>query len=836
MLPRKILSFLLFAACIINPFFSISQLNKWLVPESNGLLHLVDFTVSPPEVTVPIANYGIGAGEEVNLITDPDDNILFSFVGINNNYLEVRNRNWSKMPNGEQLRGHRSVLESCIVPVPCSTSEFYIIHSNILQEDGWGNLYYSRVNMNLNNGLGDVEEKNSLLGSGNYLEGKDVSHMTEKGCRWLLAAKMEGDDVDLVRFLITSDDIIDETVLYRIKNFSNLEIDLSPDNTKLALSACTTNPLYRDIVVFDFDLESGTVSNIREYDITTQNLAGIEFSESGKFLYWRTNFPSEGSILGRINLSNNQVEVIDSYMGSYATGIEKAGNGKIFINKSTSQSYLAEISNPDAENIADIGFTKDAVFISGNGLRSGVPDAIEGEIPGTFYTPSYINFDIVTTGTCNEFQFIENGCLATYWEWDFGDGITAFGNNVIHQYLLPGIYPVELKIRSCNDTLTLIKEIEVNESYTLNLGNDTAICGSIDMVLHAGSGFMSYLWSNGTMDSVCHVNSPGVYWVHVLDSLSCVGTDTIEISQEVYPDIELGQNFSICPGDSALLSAGSGYNSYLWQDGSEDSIMFVHTAGIYYVTVANSCGEDSDTIQIDHFNVNPVNIGNDTSLCEGQSILLNPGNLSGQILWQDSIVSNTYLAYEPGLYWVRYQDMNGCYIYDTMLLDIIYLTELFLGNDTIVCPGTSIWLEPGSGFNSYIWNDASTNSYLIVSQPGEYWVKGYMQDCYTSDTIIINDCNSSIFVPNCFTPNGDGINDYFFAKGINILDFEMYIFNRWGQQLFESNSIDDKWDGKFKNTLCPQGVYYYLIYYKTTISGNDENESPLKGSVTLLRN
>ena len=88
-----------------------------------------------------------------------------------------------------------------------------------------------------------------------------------------------------------------------------------------------------------------------------------------------------------------------------------------------------------------------------------------------------------------------------------------------------------------------------------------------------------------------------------------------------------------------------------------------------------------------------------------------------------------------------------------------------------------------------------------------------------------------LFVPNAFSPNEDGINDLFMPVGIFIKDYNMQIYNRWGEKIFESNDIHQGWDGKYKNDYCPAGVYVYQIVVRTAEGKNKK----VTGSVHLLR-
>ena len=110
-----------------------------------------------------------------------------------------------------------------------------------------------------------------------------------------------------------------------------------------------------------------------------------------------------------------------------------------------------------------------------------------------------------------------------------------------------------------------------------------------------------------------------------------------------------------------------------------------------------------------------------------------------------------------------------------------------------------------------------------------------------SVTIKVTISESHLEMPNAFSPNGDGINDLYGAKGVNneeaqghwksIVSFHGYIFNRWGQKLFEWTDISKGWDGTFKGKDVKQGVYYVLVNAK----GADGREYKIKKAVNLLR-
>jgi gliding motility-associated-like protein len=138
--------------------------------------------------------------------------------------------------------------------------------------------------------------------------------------------------------------------------------------------------------------------------------------------------------------------------------------------------------------------------------------------------------------------------------------------------------------------------------------------------------------------------------------------------------------------------------------------------------------------------------------------------------------------------------------------------------------------------DSYHWQDSSTGQFFQVTAAGAYWVTVELDQCTNSDTILVtqHDCEALLIIPNCFTPNGDGVNETFKAVSQNLSSYQIYIFNRWGQLLFESSDPEIGWDGKVNGTNCPVGTYFFLIKYTTDCSYGLDREGVMKGSVTLL--
>jgi gliding motility-associated-like protein len=134
-----------------------------------------------------------------------------------------------------------------------------------------------------------------------------------------------------------------------------------------------------------------------------------------------------------------------------------------------------------------------------------------------------------------------------------------------------------------------------------------------------------------------------------------------------------------------------------------------------------------------------VNLGNDTAICEGESIVLNAGDCFSQYLWNDGTTGTTVTVVEQGQYWVTVHDGNDCEASDTINVEFIpdILNQLDLGSDTTLCHGQELQLYAGDGFETYLWQDGSTDPQFLVQNPGLYWVS-VTSDCGTiTDSVYI---------------------------------------------------------------------------------------------------
>lgn len=369
----------------------------------------------------------------------------------------------------------------------------------------------------------------------------------------------------------------------------------------------------------------------------------------------------------------------------------------------------------------------------------------------------------------------------------------------------------------------------------VSLGNDTIICQGDILTLDPGNSYLSYLWQDGSSNSTYSASNSGLYWIEVTDASGCTFRDSIEVSTST-ASVFLGEDRDLCTGDTLVLDPGTGYISYLWQDGSTGSDYLVTSTGLYWVEILLGGCSARDSVMIAFSPYPQIDLGADQVICEGDFITLDAGAGFEHYQWQNGSPDRFFTTDTSGLYWVDVSNSAGCATRDSILITVALPPEVYLGQDTILESGQTITLDAGSSFNSYLWQDGSTGQFYNVSGQGAYWVIVTNDYCSAADTILveIDDCEAKLFIPNCFTPNGDGHNERFNPVSQNLDTFNMLIFNRWGQLLFETSDLNEGWDGKVNGQLCPIGTYFYLIRYTTHCDYGLDKNGESKGSVTLL--
>lgn len=283
-------------------------------------------------------------------------------------------------------------------------------------------------------------------------------------------------------------------------------------------------------------------------------------------------------------------------------------------------------------------------------------------------------------------------------------------------------------------------DIAIGNEFQMTPVPDFGICGAGQTAtLNAGSGYTCYSWSNGAISQLTNVNSATTYYVWVCDSLGFMDKDTVNV---VYSPTfaNLGPDIAACPYSLPTLNAGNPWADFLWSTGETTQTINPPTTGTYSVTVSDSLGcESSDTmfVEVDYFT--PVDLGNDTIICFGGSILLDGGSAMPGTTYNWNFGAQTQAVYvsAPNNYSVLVQTPHGCTSTDTVNVQVVLAPIVNLGPDHPECG--SFTLDAGNPGNYYLWSfGGATTQTINSSSPGTYWVMVSNQyGCIASDTVKI---------------------------------------------------------------------------------------------------
>ncbi len=335
----------------------------------------------------------------------------------------------------------------------------------------------------------------------------------------------------------------------------------------------------------------------------------------------------------------------------------------------------------------------------------------------------------------------------------------------------------------------------------VDIGNDTTLCQGEILTLDASTQDATYLWHDNSTNPTFNVTMPGTYYVQVTDSCGTV-TDTIEVNYNPLPNINLGGDTLLCIGGSLILNAATTGATYLWQDNSTASFFNITQQGTYWVHVTDSCGTVSDTINVSYTAPPIVDLGEDTTLCEGETLTLDVTTPFATYLWHDNSTNATYTVSTAGSYMVHITDTCGSTSTDVITITFNPLPFVKLGNDTIICDGEIITLDVTTQNATYIWQDNTTNPNFNVTQPGSYWVEVTVNDCSLTDTIMVD---------NLLPPATNFGNDTSICPGeVLILDAT----TPYGTYLWQDNSTNPTFD------VSQQGTYWVEVINKCGIDSD----------------
>lgn len=496
---------------------------------------------------------------------------------------------------------------------------------------------------------------------------------------------------------------------------------------------------------------------------------------------------------------------------------------------------------------------------------------------------------INTQAVFTDYSSVSNGSPITQWAWNLGDSTLTYIQNPVHQYAMPGTYPVTLTVTSLNgcsgtlsDSIRIFPAPDpsilatagcITDPVLFVNGNDPANTEGNLFQWNFGDGNTS----NQTQPSHQYA-TPGTYLVslELTNMYGCKTSVTVPIVVNPMPDAGF-YAANGCAGNQvqfvnqSTISSGS-IVAYQWNFGNGQTSTAIHPSmifsqpGTYTVTlIAISDLGCSDTASLS-VTIYPNPVSHFTALnntgCGPLPVYFTDSSFiqSGSIVaWQwnfgdggtDSVQNPVHLYMYSGNYNVSLTvtSNNGC-THTVSMPNAVTVHPKPIA-DFMPSPSNANILNPvitfhnlSQGANYYQWQFGDGNTSGQVTPTHTYKDTGWyhvqllvMNQFGCIDTIskwIYIEPITTIFIPNAFTPNGDGTNDVFGVKGINIREVKMHIWNRWGDKIFiTEDGISNPWDGSVQNSShqAKQDVYIY----EAIVTDVFNKEHRYVGRVSLVR-
>jgi gliding motility-associated-like protein len=408
----------------------------------------------------------------------------------------------------------------------------------------------------------------------------------------------------------------------------------------------------------------------------------------------------------------------------------------------------------------------------------------------------------------------------------------------------PGTYFVETT-DACGNISKDTVIVSAAPPIPFDLGPDLLKCNGDSVTLSSPGGFINYTWSppyNMTQSTgqsvIVFPDTDTSYMVKAEKTPGCFAYDTVHITVHHSPQINLGADTSFCIGASATLNAGTSFQTYAWSTGASTQQIQVQSAGTYSIlaTTIEGC-RSYDTLRVlNVYNKPTINLAGDAPLCANTTRILDAGPGFKTYVWSNGSAGQTISVNAAATYWVLVTDVHDCSNSDTTIVTgILASPSAFLPADTSLCSYASMQIKPVSSFSSYLWNTGSTGNSITVTQAGWYWLQ--VKDnfsCEGRDSILINpkQCLEGFYIPNAFTPNNDGNNDIFRPLLFGIVSkYKFSVYNRWGEKVFETTSLQSGWDGKVRGIFTDSNVFVWECSFQF----QGQRTEFKKGTFVLIR-
>jgi gliding motility-associated-like protein len=860
------------------------EANVWIGWSAGGYNVGIDFNSNPP------INISTSIYVACNSICNKNSGQL-EFSSINT----LSDKNFNPIPSPNITFTQYGGVSSIFIPNPADTNQYFLIidsfDNNITHiaypNYTWRTNYsYWVIDKSLNGGLGDYIPNSFQKDFGANKTSK-IAALKHCGGYWIMLQGFNSDSFYLYK--VNNNGFNITPIISVIPNSQRRGYPYEIFSAQMRFASngqkavnCINGSGYFSgteldsghVQVMNFDKNTGALSLF--FDDTIIQPMGANFSPDNSKLYvtgqyglyqYNMNLPTAATIKAS-KILIHQNSLTGNLIVSSPRFLQGAANGKIYA--VTFNDSVSVINNP---NVLGVG----CAYQKFSGLLYGDSNMVH-------LTPNFVeNFFTQVSDYAHLYYYNCRGLdsigmqsfkitATSDYFWQFGDANSGINNtstlpNPTHIFSDTGIYQIQLIVGGLECGYdTLYKTVIVDSIAKIIISpNVINTCRPIDSFAINTIGAVNYKWLpniNISCDTCASFSmKPTVNTIYTVVGKSANGCSSSKtIAYNIKPlQTTISSNDSICestPLNANHTSTGAGINwQWICGDGNVvyniNPLNHTYAAGVYTLTFVIS-----DTLGcIDSINKNvfveKLEKSNfwvsDSTICLGTPIFVYDsllGNRSYSYNFDDGSYSSK-LGFQSHLY-----DQAQTYNLQQSISYAICLPSTFsipilvfnyplvnIGADTSICEGKTapILLQNSFGtFGTHLWSDSSTNINLMASKPGHYFLMVTDNECQTTDSITIKK-SCFLDIPNAFSPNSDGINNYFMplkelSDGIN--QYSLKIYNRWGEIVFATTNVNSLgWDGKFGGKAQPLGVFIYQI----EVSFNNGGFEKYTGNLTLIR-
>lgn len=381
----------------------------------------------------------------------------------------------------------------------------------------------------------------------------------------------------------------------------------------------------------------------------------------------------------------------------------------------------------------------------------------------------------------------------------------------------------------CSDSVKIT--VSSDSAVNKKLFTDSAFCLPLNWTVKLPNKYTIDRWDDGSKALTRTYTDTGNYVVFFNEGCNKY-FDTISITAKPTAPIFDLKDTAVCPGESVIYSVQDvalGF-AVLWSDGDTAKQKTIDQTGKYWVKISSECDSFTDTLNVKAINELPVILIPDIYLCNNEDTVLKIPYYYQNITWSDADTSHVKRINNTGKY--SYYVQGICtYLSDSFYVTIGSPVVFDLGENDTICFTNPIELRGPVGY-AYKWGQGQASQSIMVSSPGVYvlTIKD-VYGCTAIDSIEYFGADKSLemYIPNAFTPDENGLNEYFPANTVSI-PARLQVYNRWGERVFDSKTAPI-WNGFVGNKPAQEGVYAWIFTYK-----NCRNYPVVKkGNVLILR-